>query len=278
MNMPNMEIEYSRKHRHDDKKEQIDASLPIYTLYPTIAQPRELLLSLHACQTIDHFYDKVHGFYSRQPNGSAILNDPALHISRIAIYKRHAVVQHEAVVITLGLPGQDPIQDFNILVDRTVTFATIAHGLSTLCPCQKAALDRVEILPVATARPPWTGTRVWTMTAARAASGENRSDRLNLLHLALLLRTVSMHAGTRYDALHENCFWFTSAIRETLGLLAYDNQVLGAFQFTQPRPRCCLFVMGSCLGFPMGWPSPGELRDMYRSFLRGYTDCRDNVS
>ena len=98
------DIAHGRK-QHDDKK---DANPPIYSrYYPkyySMAQPdpEAFLISLRACQTVEHFYDKVYNYYSRQPQGSPILNDHALHVSQIAIYNKHALVQHETIIITLG--------------------------------------------------------------------------------------------------------------------------------------------------------------------------------
>lgn len=280
-----MEIAHRRK-QHDDKKEEIDTGLFIYSAsryHPnySMAQPTEaFLLSLHACQTVEHFYDKVLCYYSCQPQESRILDDHALHISRIAVYKQHALVQHEAIIITLGTPGHNPDCGFNILVDRTVNFATLARGFSTLCLCQKVVVDRLQCVP--TARPPWisSASRVWTMArtpVAADAPGHN-SDRLNLLHVALLLRTVSAEAGARSDTLGQNCFWFTWAVRESLRLLIHDKPELGTVEITEKRPCCCFLEMGTCFGFSMGRPTHCELEDTHRAFHAAYTSCRDEVS
>ena len=281
--------------QHDDEKEEIDTNLfyscsespsryhPNYSMAQPGPDSAAFLRSLHACQTVEHFCDRVQGYYSRQAQETAILNDDALHISQIAIYKRCSLAQHEAIVITLGPPGydpHDPNRGFHILVDRTVNFATLARGLSKLCLYQKAALDRIQCIP--TAYPPWTrgsASRVWTMmrkVTGTAAPGCD-SDRLNILHLVLLLRTISAEAGTGYDALQQNCYWFTWAFRESLRLLTHDRPELGKMEINEIYPRC-FFAMGTCFGHLMGRPTHGELEEIYRALIAAYTNFQVEVS
>ena len=107
-----MRLAYWRK-QHDDKKKKLSTqALVLPKLQPG---PEAFLISLHACQTVENFYNKVYNYYSCQPQESPILND---RISRIAIYinnKQHALVQHEAIVMKLTPPDYG----FNIFVDRT---------------------------------------------------------------------------------------------------------------------------------------------------------------
>ena len=112
--------------------------------------------------------------------------------------------------------------------------------------------------------------------APTAAPGQN-SDRLNLLHIALLLRTVSTEAGTQYDVLEENCFWFTWAVRASIRSLTRDNPELGIGEFTE-RPCCGIFAMSTCFGFLAGRPTDGQLDNIHRAFLTAYTNCQDEAS
>jgi hypothetical protein len=152
----------------DYKTDAAGLVFQILTHAPSMAQPSFLDLLSTTCETIqqlDHFISLSAFYAARIPEHVSYHNPSEYHVLQIDIVKRHLVVQHEGVILTIrrahqGAPG--PADDFYLLINRDVKSMSFIWAFLTCFRSRKPAIDRVAYLPGT--RPPSFKMALWTRT------------------------------------------------------------------------------------------------------------------
>lgn len=239
-----------------DKKVVVGLTNPAYCFSSTMAEvlevPQTFYATLSQYVTVREFATVVlehHANANKQLGHIGFFRPTDYQVHRIHIIKEYLLVQHEALVVEIHhIPpgGENAELAFFVRIDRNIN-----TGISAIF--RKLSID-------------WTTCSHEIQPSFYATLWElGPGNGLNLLQLAVLLRSVSNLAGG-YSIKRHNCFWFTCVVREIL----QDHDLFPNHQVGIPTAPWLFYRLGACLGVRLGIPTANEIqqvRNRYTAYL-----------
>lgn len=200
--------------------------------------PVPFLDALSGCKTIEqlnHFISL--STYSMAINGGPENHDPSqYHIIQIDVLKRHALVQHERIILTVRRQASST-DAFFLEINRDVKSLSFLWAFSTCFLSRKPCIDRVTYIPVT--QPPSLSNSLWTEQIGYG--------RLTLTQVTKLLYAISAPVqgmqNQYYHLTKRNCFWFTRVFIRMVRQIAPAQ-----INDHTDRTYCC-YTLGHCFGF-----------------------------